>query len=278
MAIFKANDKYRATLRATWIASPADTSISVTAVPDNVPTIITLGWETDLETTFTVTGKSGSTSADYALTGVTRLRGANTNLPENTAANCLNNEEFFNQYSSTVNDEFLNMEEQASAPATPASGFLRIYASTTGLWYYVDDTGAAAPLSEFLDEDTMATDSATKGASQQSIKAYVGKQTSTASSATPTPTGDSKQNELYITALAVAAEFAAPSGTPANGNKLTIRVLDDGSARALTYNAIYDGLFDTLPATTTISKTLYMGFIYNSEASKWEMVAYTEEG
>ena len=103
MAIYRANDKYRATLRATWIASPADTSISVTAVPDNIPTIITLGWETDLETTFTVTGKSGSTSADYALTGVTRLRGANTSLPENTAANCLNNEEFFNQYLVTSN-------------------------------------------------------------------------------------------------------------------------------------------------------------------------------
>jgi len=96
--IYEANDKFRATLRATWIASPADTSLSVTSVPDNVPTIVTLGWETAYETTFSVTGKSGSTSADYALTGVTRLRGANTNLPENTAVNCLNNEEFFNQY------------------------------------------------------------------------------------------------------------------------------------------------------------------------------------
>lgn len=128
-----------------------------------------------------------------------------------------------------------------------------------------------------VDEDDMASDSATKVPTQQSVKAYVGTQTSTASSATPTPTGDKKVNELYITALAAAAEFQAPSGTPANGNRLIIRVKDNGTARALTYNAIYSGIVDTLPSTTTISKVLYMGFIYNSTTSKWEMVAKTEE-
>lgn len=128
-----------------------------------------------------------------------------------------------------------------------------------------------------IDDDTMATASATTLATSESVKAYVGNQVSAASSATPTPTGDKKNNELYLTALAADAEFQEPSGTPVNGNKLVIRVKDNGSARALTYNAIYDGLYDTLPATTTISKTLYMLFLYNSTATKWEMVAVTEE-
>ena len=101
--------------------------------------------------------------------------------------------------------------------------------------------------------------------------------TSVASDATPNPTGGSKRNEYYLTALEEAAEFAEPSGTPANGNMLMIRTLDDGTGRALTYNDIYDGLYDTLPATTTASKTLYMLFIYNSEATKWEMLSYVEE-
>ena len=101
--ISKANDRYRASLRTTWIASPADTSLLVDAVPDNVPTIVTLGWNTDLETVFLVTGKSGTNSSNYALTGVTRLKGANVNLPENTPVNCLNNEEFFNQYEEKIN-------------------------------------------------------------------------------------------------------------------------------------------------------------------------------
>lgn len=152
MSIYRANDKYRAKLRSTWIADPAATSLLVTAVPDNVPTIVTLGWETALETTFFVTGKSGDSPSNYALTGVTRLRGANQNLPENTAVNCLNNEEFFNQYSDFVNDEYLQMAEQASPPGTPASGFLRLYAGTDGKWHVKNDAGVVADIGQLSDE------------------------------------------------------------------------------------------------------------------------------
>lgn len=100
MTNYFANDSYGATLRTTWIASPADTTLAVTAIPTNVPTIITVGYGTDYETLFSVTGTSGTDSSNYSLTGVTRLRGANVNIPANTACNCLNHEEFFNQYSS----------------------------------------------------------------------------------------------------------------------------------------------------------------------------------
>lgn len=102
--IAKANDRYRASLRSTWIASPADTTLLVNAVPANVPTIVVVGWGTELETVFMVTGKSGDSSSNYALTGVTRIKGASVNLPENTPVNCLNNEEFFNQYETKINE------------------------------------------------------------------------------------------------------------------------------------------------------------------------------
>lgn len=102
--VAKANDKYRASLRSTWIADPADTSLLVNAVPDNVPTYVVVGWKTEFETVFLVTNKSGTTSTDYALTGATRIKGANVNIPENTAVNCLNNEEFFNQYETKINE------------------------------------------------------------------------------------------------------------------------------------------------------------------------------
>jgi len=101
---YLANDKYRASLRSTWIATPADTSLAVTAIPTNFPAIITVGWGTDLQTVFSATGHSGSTPSDYALTGVTRLKGANQNLPAQTSINCLNHEEFFNQYGQSIND------------------------------------------------------------------------------------------------------------------------------------------------------------------------------
>ena len=135
-----------------------------------------------------------------------------------------------------------------------------------------------ATVTAVLDEDNMATNSATSLATQQSIKAYIDPTvTAVASDTTPNPTGDKKINELYITALAAAAEFAAPSGTPVNGNKLIIRVLDDGTGRALTYNAIYRAIGVTLPTTTTAGKTIYMGFIYNSADTKWDAVAVSEE-
>jgi len=98
MSIYQANDTYRAKLRSTWISDPAAGSLLVDAIPSNTPTIVVVGWGTDYETVFSITSTSGSSAVDYALTGVVRLRGYESNLAENTAVNCLNNEEFFNQY------------------------------------------------------------------------------------------------------------------------------------------------------------------------------------
>lgn len=161
MSVLKANDKYRGSLRSTWVYDPADGSLLVDAVPDNVPTLVTVGWGTEYETVFSVTGKSGSTSVDYALTGVVRLRGYEGNLAENLAVNCLNHEEFFNQYSEFVNDEYLQMAEQGSAPSTPASGFLRLYGKTDGKWYTKNDAGTEAELGQKSDEWIDVADNAT---------------------------------------------------------------------------------------------------------------------
>jgi hypothetical protein len=100
----KANDKYRSTLRSTWIYDPADATLSVTSVPDNVPTYVVVGWETDYETLFSVEGSAGDNSSNYTLTGVTWVKGYEGNLPSGTAVNCLNNEEFFNQYETRMNE------------------------------------------------------------------------------------------------------------------------------------------------------------------------------
>jgi len=95
------------------------------------------------------------------------------------------------------------------------------------------------------------------------------------SSATPTP--NAGITDIYtVTALAEAAAFGAPTGTPVNGQKLIIRIKDNATARALTWNAIYRAGTDVaLPTTTVVSKTMYCGFIYNSTDSKWDLVAVT---
>jgi hypothetical protein len=95
------------------------------------------------------------------------------------------------------------------------------------------------------------------------------------SGATITPTGSSTQ--FNVTALAESATFAAPSGTPTDGQKLTIRILDNGTPQTLAWNAVYQVIGTTLPTTTVANKYTYVGCIYNAQSSKWDVVSVAQE-
>jgi hypothetical protein len=97
-----------------------------------------------------------------------------------------------------------------------------------------------------------------------------------ASNATPAIAADSYDIHT-ITALAAAATFGAPTGTPTQGQQIIYRIKDNGTARALSWNAIYRAMGTALPTTTVLSKTLYLGFIYNSTDSKWDLIASAQE-
>lgn len=87
--------------------------------------------------------------------------------------------------------------------------------------------------------------------------------------------------DLYtVTALAAAATIAAPSGTPVEGQRLVLRFKDNGTARALTWTTSsggYRAVGVLLPSTTNASKTTYVGCIYNSTDSFWDVVAVGEQ-
>ena len=92
-----------------------------------------------------------------------------------------------------------------------------------------------------------------------------------------TPTPNSNITDIYtLTALGGAATFGAPTGTPTQGQTLLIRIKDNGTARALSWNAIYRAGDIALPTTTILSKTMYVGFIYNSTDTKWDLIAYDD--
>lgn len=89
-----------------------------------------------------------------------------------------------------------------------------------------------------------------------------------ASSATITPS-----SQIFdVTALATAAVIAVPSFTAANGQAVLIRIMDNGTARGLSFAAGYTNVsgLDT-PTTTVAGKLLTIGALYNSATSKWEI-------
>ena len=82
---------------------------------------------------------------------------------------------------------------------------------------------------------------------------------------------------FIVTAQAGALKFNNPGGTPTNGAKLLIRIKDDGSPRALTYDTQFRAVGVTAPTTTVTSKTLYIGCIWNNDDTKWDIVATGQE-
>lgn len=125
--------------------------------------------------------------------------------------------------------------------------------------------------------NALVWDNTTGEVKQRAITSFDYYQTSITSSPAPAPVGSHKENEYYLTALAAIAKFAAPSGTPVNGNTLLIRIKDNGTARTLAWNSIYRAVGVTLPTTTTASRMLYIGCIYNGTDSKWDVVSVVEQ-
>jgi len=101
---------------------------------------------------------------------------------------------------------------------------------------------------------------------------------STVSAPSSPQTPNSNNFDQYsFTAIGAALTIAADTGTPTVGQRLIIRLKDDGTARALTWNALYRAIGVTLPTTTVLGKTTYVGFIYNATDTKWDAVAVATE-
>lgn len=101
---------------------------------------------------------------------------------------------------------------------------------------------------------------------------------SVASSATPT-IDCGLYDQFNITALAAAITGVTITGTPTDGQKLLVRIKDNGTARALAWGTSFmSSGTATLPTTTAVSKTHLVGFIYDSTAAKWVCVAADATG
>jgi hypothetical protein len=79
-------------------------------------------------------------------------------------------------------------------------------------------------------------------------------------------------DQYQLTAMANATTIST-TGTPTAGQKLIIRLLDNGTSRGLTWDSVFRAVGVTLPTATTVNKTVYIGCIYNLTDTKWDAVA-----
>lgn len=99
---------------------------------------------------------------------------------------------------------------------------------------------------------------------------------SAASASTVTP--DVSTYDMYAyTALAANLTINAPTGSPSDGQTLLFRILDDGTSRTLTWNATYTAIGASLPTATTANKMIYVGCIYNSANTRWDVISVASQ-
>lgn len=110
-----------------------------------------------------------------------------------------------------------------------------------------------------------------------SVDPFTPRVESQTSGATLTPTA-SDYEHFHVTDLAENAIFAAPNGGALDGKKLLIRVKDNGTSRALTWNTAYTPIGVSLPTATSAGKTHYIGAIYNTRSARWDVIAVGVEG
>jgi len=96
-----------------------------------------------------------------------------------------------------------------------------------------------------------------------------------AASATGTVTPDSDLYDQVNYLLTGTVVFAVPSGTPTNGQKLSIR-LYAASTQTVSWTTTSTGyriIGTTLPTSVATGKTVYVGCVWNSTDSFWDVVA-----
>jgi hypothetical protein len=148
-------------------------------------------------------------------------------------------------------------------------------------------TGATVTLSTIINTGTLtlptSTDTLVGRATTDTLtnKTITTRVSSTASISSPLAWNSDNFDQYVATAQSGALTINADSGNPTDGRKIVFRIKDNGTARALTWTTGSSKSFRAvgliLPTTTVVNKTLYVGCIYNSADSRWDVVGLAQE-
>lgn len=124
-------------------------------------------------------------------------------------------------------------------------------------------------------------DVTTAGVQTLTNKRITERVSSTASITSPLAWNSDSFDQYAATAQAAILTISADAGTPTNGQKMIFRFKDNGTARALTWTTGvakgFRAVGVTLPTTTVINKTVYIGCIFNAADNRWDAVAVSQE-
>lgn len=84
--------------------------------------------------------------------------------------------------------------------------------------------------------------------------------------------------QLNLDGLTGNVSILAPTGSPIDGQRLLFRIEDNGVAqRTITWTTTGSGSYRevgvVLPTATTLTKTTYVGTIYNATDIRWDVIA-----
>lgn len=170
----------------------------------------------------------------------------------------------------SIDNEVINDAKIASNAAIAGSKVQGATTTSVGVVGLTDSTSSTSTT-------TAATPNSVKTAYDLAAAAQPKVRAVSASATTGTITPNSDTTDLYVAeGLTGAIILASPSGTPVNGQKLLIRLKDNGTAQGITWTTSSGGfraIGISLPTTTVLSKTTYVGCVYNSADLFWDAVA-----
>jgi hypothetical protein len=176
------------------------------------------------------------------------------------------------------NTTTIQLRYSSTPGAVPTSGSLfsgeLVVNTADGKLYFLDSLNAVQVLAQINQATTNGVETLTNKRITQRCNA----QTTTAS---PFAWNSDSYDQQSFSALANALTINADAGTPTDGQRAIFRIKDNGVARALTWTTGVSKGFRavgvTLPTTTVINKTVYVGCIYNIADSRWDAVAVAQE-